>query len=54
MSGVDSTPVDVWMSAPEMAAYVQNPDFVRGIQDLFAGPPVISTWVHPAGDWVEW
>jgi len=46
--------VDVWMSASGMADYYRNPDFARGVQELFAAPPTTSTWIHPAGDWVEW
>jgi hypothetical protein len=46
--------VDVWMSAEGMGAYYQDPDFVRGFQALFAGQPLTSVWVHPAGEWVEW
>lgn len=46
--------VDVWTSASEMDAYYQEPDLMEGFQNLFAGPPITSTWVHPAGEWVEW
>jgi hypothetical protein len=46
--------VDVWMSASGMAAYYEDPEFLRGFQELFAGPPSTSTWAHPAGNWVEW
>jgi hypothetical protein len=46
--------VDVWMDAQGMAAYYQDPEFLKAADTLFAGPPVASTWVHPAGDWVEW
>ena len=46
--------VDVWMSAAGMAEYYRNPDFLIGFQELFASEPQTSTWVHPAGDWVEW
>jgi len=46
--------VDVWMNAEAMGEYYKDPEFLRGFQDLFAGEPSASTWVHPAGDWVEW
>jgi hypothetical protein len=46
--------VDVWLSASGMGQYYQDPEFLRGFQNLFAAPPSTSTWVHPAGDWVEW
>jgi hypothetical protein len=46
--------VDVWMSASGMGQYYDNPEFIKGFQELFATPPATSVWVHPAGDWVEW
>jgi quinol monooxygenase YgiN len=46
--------VDVWMSAAGMSEHYEDPEFVRGFQDLFAAPPTTSVWTHPAGDWVEW
>jgi hypothetical protein len=46
--------IDVWYSAEGMGQYYQNPEFVRGFQELFAAPPATSVWVHPAGEWVEW
>ena len=46
--------IDVWYSAEGMGAYYENPDFIKGFQELFAGPPTTSVWVQPAGDWVEW
>jgi hypothetical protein len=46
--------VDVWTSASGMGQYYENPEFLSGFKDLFAAPPSTSTWVHPAGDWVEW
>jgi hypothetical protein len=46
--------VDVWMSAAGMGEYYEDPEFLQGIQGLFAAPPSTSVWVHPAGDWVEW
>lgn len=46
--------VDVWMSASGMGQYYGDPEFARGIKELFAAPPVTSTWTHPEGDWVEW
>jgi len=46
--------VDVWMSAAGMSEYYEDPEFLRGFQDLFAAPPSTSVWTHPAGDWVEW
>jgi len=46
--------VDVWMNASDMDAYYREPELMQGFQELFAGPPTTSTWVHPAGEWVEW
>jgi hypothetical protein len=46
--------VDVWMSASGMAQYNQDPEFLRGFQELFTAAPATSSWVHPNGDWVEW
>lgn len=46
--------VDVWMSAAGMGEYYEDPEFLRGAQELFAAPPSTSVWTHPAGDWVEW
>jgi len=46
--------VDVWTDAEGMGGYYSDPDFARGIQELFAGQPATSVWVHPAGDWFEW
>ena len=46
--------VDVWMSAQGMGEFYGNPDFLTGLSGLFTAPPETSTWVHPAGEWVEW
>jgi hypothetical protein len=46
--------VDVWMRAAEMRAFYEDPEFVRGLQDLFVASPATSIWTHPAGEWVEW
>lgn len=46
--------VDVWMGASGMGQYYGDPEFLRGFQELFTAAPSTSTWVHPAGDWVEW
>ena len=46
--------VDVWTSVEGIGQYYQDPEFVRGFHVLFPAPPSTSTWVHPAGDWVEW
>jgi quinol monooxygenase YgiN len=46
--------IDVWYDAEGMGQYYQNPDFQKGVMELFAAPPSTSVWVHPAGDWVEW
>jgi hypothetical protein len=46
--------VDVWMSASGMGQYYDDPEFMSGFQEMFAGPPTSSVWVHPAGEWVEW
>ena len=52
--GLEFFAVDVWMSAAGMSQYYEDPEFVRGFQDLFTAPPSTSVWTHPAGDWVEW
>jgi hypothetical protein len=46
--------VDTWMEAAGMNEYYANPDFLGGVQKLFVGQPVTSTWQHPEGEWVEW
>jgi hypothetical protein len=46
--------VDVWMGTAGMSQYYEDPEFLRGFQDLFTAPPSTSVWTHPAGDWVEW
>jgi len=46
--------IDVWYSAEGMGRYYENPEFMRGLQELFVAPPTTSVWVHPAGEWVEW
>jgi hypothetical protein len=46
--------VDVWMDAAGMAEFYSNPNLPGAFQKLFAGAPSLSTWRHPAGDWVEW
>ena len=46
--------IDVWADAAGMAQTYSNPEFGRGLSQLFVGEPSVSTWVHPAGDWVEW
>jgi len=46
--------VDVWMDASGMGQHYQDPAFQGAFQELFAAEPSASTWVHPAGHWVEW
>jgi hypothetical protein len=46
--------VDVWYDAEGMGKYYDNPEFLKGFQELFAAAPTTSVWAHPAGDWVEW
>jgi hypothetical protein len=46
--------VDVWSSAKGMAAYYEDPVFIKGFEKLFAGEPWAATFTHPAGEWVEW
>lgn len=46
--------MDVWTNAEKMAAYYEDPEFIKGFEKLFAGEPWAATFVHPAGDWVEW
>lgn len=46
--------VDVWMDAAAMNEYYEDREFLSGFQTLFAAEPSASTWIHPAGDWVEW
>lgn len=46
--------IDVWMDGKGMGQYLQDPDFLSSVQDLFAGPPSATTWIHPSGEWVEW
>jgi hypothetical protein len=51
---LDFCAVDVWMDMQGMLQTYQNPDFMRGFQELFTAPPAASIWVHPQGEWVEW
>ncbi len=46
--------VDVWTSLAGLGEFYQNPQFQSGFQKLFAGPPTMSVWVHPHGEWAEW
>jgi len=46
--------VDVWMDGAGMAQMYQDPEFLKGFQELFAAPPSASVWTHPKGNWVEW
>lgn len=46
--------VDVWYNAAGMGEYYDDPDLSKGFEKLFAGEPSATTWVHPAGQWVEW
>jgi len=46
--------VDVWTDAAKMAAYYDQPDFMKGFERLFAGEPWAASFVHPKGEWVEW
>jgi quinol monooxygenase YgiN len=46
--------VDVWMDAQGMAKYYDNPEFMKGLMQMFAAEPAATVWTHPAGQWVEW
>ena len=47
--------LDTWMTAEGMMKQYMSPEFQSsGLYNMFAGKPVSSTWVHPAGEWVEW
>ncbi len=47
--------IDVWMHAEGMMEHYMSPEFQNsGIYKMFNNRPVSSTWIHPAGTWVEW
>ena len=46
--------VDVWHNGAGMAEQYEDPEFLEGFGQMFAGEPSATVWVHPAGDWVEW
>jgi quinol monooxygenase YgiN len=46
--------VDVWYNPAGMGEQYEDPEFLAGFEQLFAGEPSASVWTHPAGDWVEW
>lgn len=46
--------VDVWTNPAAMGEYYENPEFGSALGKLFVGEPTFGTWVHPAGQWVEW
>ena len=46
--------IDVWMDPAGMGQYYSDPNFPAALGQLFAGQPAISSWRHPAGEWVEW
>ena len=52
--GLEFFAVDVWQDHAGMDAYYDNPEMMKGLSRLFAGQPDATTWVRPAGDWVEW
>jgi hypothetical protein len=46
--------VDFWYDANGMQRVYSDPEFMKGFMQMFAAEPMASTWVHPAGEWVEW
>jgi quinol monooxygenase YgiN len=46
--------VDMWMDHQGMHDFYDKPEFMQALGNLFTGQPDASTWIHPAGDWVEW
>ena len=47
--------VDVWMNAEGMMQHYTSPGFQSsGLHKIFAAKPASSTWIHPAGEWIEW
>ena len=46
--------VDVWMRPDEMMGLYEDPEFLEGFNQMFAGEPNTAVWVHPKGDWTEW
>jgi len=46
--------VDVWMDGQGMAKYYDNPEFMKGLMQMFSAEPAASVWTHPAGQWIEW
>ncbi len=52
--GMEFLAIDVWTNPAGMGSYYQDPRFQSSFQSLFAGPPTLSTWTQPAGEWAEW
>lgn len=46
--------VDVWYNGAGMSEQYEDPEFLAGFEQMFAGEPSATVWSHPAGDWVEW
>jgi hypothetical protein len=46
--------VDVWYNGAGMGEQYEDPKFLEGFGQMFAGEPSATVWVHPAGNWVEW
>ena len=52
--GLEFFGVDVWNDHAGMDAYYDTPGLMEQLGNLFTGMPDATTWVRPAGDWVEW
>jgi|GEM_PF-4903239 len=46
--------IDVWIDHEGMHSFYDLPEFMQGLDGLFAAEPDFSVWAHPAGSWVEW
>jgi hypothetical protein len=52
--GLELFGVDVWHDLAGMGAYYADPAMMEGLSKLFAEQPDGTTWVRPAGEWIEW
>jgi quinol monooxygenase YgiN len=53
-AGLEFFAVDTWYDAAGMGKHYQDPEVMDGFGGLFASPPELGVWAHPAGEWVEW
>jgi len=52
--GLELFGVDLWQDHAGMDAYYDTPGLMEKMGKMFTGMPDATTWLRPAGDWVEW